>query len=69
MRLGIMADIHGNDVALRAVLDDSASCRVDRWWILGDLVLLGPLVEMLRGNTDRYVLTGGKRQQYAHPSA
>jgi hypothetical protein len=31
MRLGIMADIHGNDAALRAVLDDCASCRVDRW--------------------------------------
>jgi hypothetical protein len=28
MRLGIMADIHGNDVALRAVLDDAADCRV-----------------------------------------
>lgn len=66
-----MADIHGNDVALRAVLDDAASCRVDRWWVLGDLVLLGPRpaevleilrsqpdIEMLRGNTDRYVLTG-----------
>jgi hypothetical protein len=38
-----MADIHGNDVALRAVLDDAAGCRVDRWWVLGDLVLLGPL--------------------------
>ena len=66
-----MADIHGNDVALRAVLDDAASCRVDRWWVLGNLVLLGPRpaevleilrslpdTEMLRGNTDRYVLTG-----------
>jgi len=42
MRLGILADVHGNDVALRAVLDDAAECRVDRWWILGDLVLFGP---------------------------
>jgi predicted phosphodiesterase len=78
MRLGIMADIHGNDVALRAVLDDAAGCRVDRWWVLGDLVLLGPRpaevlgllrplpgLEMLRGNTDRYVLTGEQPAPHA----
>jgi predicted phosphodiesterase len=73
-----MADIHGNDVALRAVLDDAAGCRVDRWWVLGDLVLLGPRpaevlgllrrlpdAEMLRGNTDRYVLTGEQPAPHA----
>jgi Calcineurin-like phosphoesterase len=73
-----MADIHGNEVALRAVLDDAASCRVDRWWVLGDLVLLGPRpaevlellrslpdIEMLRGNTDRYVLTGEQPAPHA----
>ena len=67
-----MADIHGNDVALRAVLQDADRLGgVDRWWALGDLVLFGPRpaevlqilaglpqLEMLRGNTDRYVLTG-----------
>ena len=71
MRLGIVADIHGNDVALRAVLDDAEDLAVDRWWALGDLVLFGPRpaevlqmlcglpgIGMLRGNTDRYVLTG-----------
>jgi hypothetical protein len=30
MRLGVIADVHGNQVALRAVLDDAAGCRVDR---------------------------------------
>jgi putative phosphoesterase len=71
MRLGIVADVHGNDTALRAVLDDAEQFGVDRWWALGDLVLSGPHpvevlelllglpgIEMLRGNTDRYVLTG-----------
>jgi putative phosphoesterase len=71
MRLGIMADIHGNDVALRAVVEDSTQLGVDQWWALGDLVLFGPRpaevlellqglpgMRMLRGNTDRYVLTG-----------
>jgi predicted phosphodiesterase len=78
MKLGIMADVHGNDVALQAVLDDAADCQVDRWWVLGDLVLSGPRpaevlellrslpgVEMLRGNTDRYVLTGEQPAPHA----
>jgi predicted phosphodiesterase len=78
MRLGVMADVHGNDVALRAVLDDAAARHVDRWWILGDLVLSGPRpaevldllrslpgVEMLAGNTDRYVLTGEQPAPHA----
>ncbi len=42
MKLGVIADVHGNDVALRAVLDDAAGYHVDRWWVLGDLVLFGP---------------------------
>jgi predicted phosphodiesterase len=71
MRLGVIADIHGNDVALRAVLEDADQLHVDRWWALGDLVLFGPrpaealellqglpYISMLRGNGDRYVLTG-----------
>jgi putative phosphoesterase len=78
MKLGIIADVHGNDVALRAVLDDAARYRVDRWWVLGDLVLFGPRpaetlerlralpgVGMLRGNTDRYVLTGEQPAPHA----
>jgi predicted phosphodiesterase len=78
MRLGIIADVHGNDVALRAVLDDAADFQVDRWWVLGDLVLSGPRpvevlellrslpgVEMLRGNTDRYILTGEQPAPHA----
>jgi predicted phosphodiesterase len=78
VRLGIIADIHGNDVALRAVLKDAARWDVDRWWALGDLVLFGPRpaevlellhglpnIGMLRGNTDRYVLTGEQPDPHA----
>jgi predicted phosphodiesterase len=66
VKLGVVADIHGNDEALRAVLADADRFGVDRWWALGDLVLFGPRpeqvlellrglpgIEMLRGNTDR----------------
>jgi hypothetical protein len=31
MRLGVIADIHGNDVALRAVLEDAEHLTVDGW--------------------------------------
>jgi len=69
--LGIVADIHGNAVALNAVLASPEAQEIDDWWALGDLVLFGPRpVEVLEtlaslphvsyvsGNTDRYVLTG-----------
>jgi putative phosphoesterase len=78
MKLGIIADIHGNDVALRALLADADALNVDRWWALGDLVLFGPRpaevlelllglpgIRMLRGNTDRYVLTGEQPAPHA----
>jgi hypothetical protein len=42
VRLGIIADIHGNELALRAILQDADRLDVDRWWALGDLVLFGP---------------------------
>jgi predicted phosphodiesterase len=78
VRLGVIADIHGNDVALRAVVKDAEFLAVDRWWALGDLVLFGPRpaevleilqalpgIGMLRGNTDRYVLTGEQPAPHA----
>jgi hypothetical protein len=30
MKLGVIADIHGSEAALRAVLGDAARCHVDR---------------------------------------
>jgi putative phosphoesterase len=78
VRLGVIADIHGNDAALQAVLKDADSLGVDCWWALGDLVLFGPrpaevlellqgmpAISMLRGNTDRYVLTGEQPAPHA----
>jgi predicted phosphodiesterase len=42
VKLGVIADIHGNDAALGAVLKDADRFGVERWWALGDLVLFGP---------------------------
>lgn len=73
-----MADIHGNQVALQAVVKDAERLDVDCWWAVGDLVLFGPRpaetlqlllalpgIGMLRGNTDRYVLTGEQPAPHA----
>jgi predicted phosphodiesterase len=74
MRLALLSDIHGNSIALDAVLADIAGDGgVDGYWVLGDLVALGPdpvgVLERLtalpkarfsRGNTDRYVVSGDR---------
>jgi predicted phosphodiesterase len=74
MRIALLADIHGNELALNAVLRDiEARGGVNAYWILGDLVALGPqpvrVLETLselpntrfvRGNTDRYVVSGDR---------
>jgi predicted phosphodiesterase len=67
-RIALLADVHGNTVALDAVL--SAIGTADEYWFLGDLVALGPDpvgvleridglsgVTCIRGNTDRYVVS------------
>lgn len=72
MRIVLFSDIHGNSIALDAVLADiRGQGRVDEYWVLGDLVALGPdpvgvidrlyrlpRVHLVRGNTDRYVIKG-----------
>ena len=74
MRIAILSDIHGNCVALDAVLADIRADEqeaVDGYWILGDLAAAGaqPLevmervlglanVRFVRGNSERYLTTG-----------
>ncbi|HET9016720.1 MAG TPA: metallophosphoesterase family protein [Thermomicrobiaceae bacterium] len=70
MRIGLIADVHGNLVALDAVLDDLAGSGIDRIVCLGDLVALGPQprevlarlreigVPSARGNTDDWIARG-----------
>lgn len=71
MRAAVFSDVHGNLLALDAVLADAAEAGVDEIWVVGDLVAHGPcpaetlrrLMDLrhatfVRGNTDRYVLNG-----------
>ena len=42
MRIALLSDIHGNDIALAAVLADIATQGpVDEYWVLGDLLAIG----------------------------
>jgi predicted phosphodiesterase len=71
VRVAVISDVHGNIVALDAVLNAAWAEGIDTFWCIGDVVAHGPrpaevvarlrgLAELvcLRGNTDRYVLTG-----------
>ncbi len=42
MRVALISDLHGNEVALRAVLEDIGRRNVDRIVCLGDVATLGP---------------------------
>jgi putative phosphoesterase len=68
MKFALLADIHGNVDALRAVLADIDKRGADQFLVMGDIVLLGPdpreVVELLMardaigiyGNIDRFLL-------------
>ena len=71
MRIAVLSDIHGNTVALDAVLDDAHRLGAEQVWAIGDFCAIGPepaaVLERLakldepvltRGNTDRYIVTG-----------
>lgn len=77
MKIAILSDIHGNSLALDAVLKPLKTEDIDAYWILGDLVALGPdpvgILErieqlpncsVIRGNTDRYVFSGDRPLPY-----
>jgi predicted phosphodiesterase len=74
VRAAVFSDIHGNVAALDAVIGAALAEGVQEYWCLGDLVAHGPRpvevvarlrdlanLRCVRGNTDRYVLTGDLR--------
>jgi|SRR5579862_4703219 len=74
MKIALLSDIHGNSLALDAVLNDIENRGgVSAYWCLGDFVALGPdpvgvlqrlerlrNASFIRGNTDRYVAFGDR---------
>src|SRR5262245_54875869 len=68
MKIALLSDLHGNDVALRAVLESIRRKGVDRIVCLGDVATLGPapgfVIDTLRelgcacivGNHDAFLL-------------
>jgi predicted phosphodiesterase len=67
--IALLYDIHGNDVALEAVIADAVAAGADAWLLGGDYCLMGPQpaavldrlealpadTVRLRGNTERWV--------------
>lgn len=76
MRVGLVGDIHGNDRALRAVLDAAGRAKVDRLLVSGDLVgyyfspaqvleLLGALeCTIVRGNHEAMLAVARENPEY-----
>lgn len=71
MRIALLSDVHGNPLALDAVLADiQAQGGAEAGWLLGDYAAIGPdpigalervaklpNAHFIRGNTDRYLAT------------
>ena len=67
MKFAVLSDIHGNMIALRAVLEDMSQFNIDRVLCLGDLAMAGPepnkTIDFVRtqdwtviqGNTDEMI--------------
>ncbi|MGQ7886772.1 metallophosphoesterase family protein [Paenibacillus sp. WC2504] len=70
MKIAFISDIHGNAIALEAVLNDIKQNKVDKIYVLGDLCYRGPEprrsldlirslnTEVIKGNADEWVVRG-----------
>lgn len=73
MKYAFISDIHGNAVALEAVLKDITAKNVDKIIVLGDLCFRGPEpkksldmirsleTDVIKGNADEWVMRGVKK--------
>ena len=70
-RVALISDIHGNELALRKVLDDVEQCGVDQIACLGDVATLGPnpreVLGMLEEACDFFIL--GNHDEYLFDAA
>jgi putative phosphoesterase len=70
VKIAFISDIHGNAIALEAVLEDVKKKKVDQIYVLGDLCYRGPepkrvlelirslQAEVIKGNADEWVVRG-----------
>ncbi|MFD1040633.1 metallophosphoesterase family protein [Virgibacillus byunsanensis] len=75
MKLAFISDIHGNAVALDAVLNDIKEKSIDRVYVLGDLCFRGPEpkralnlikdmnADVIKGNADEWVVRGVQKDE------
>lgn len=70
MKIAVLTDVHGNELALRAVLNEIDTRDVQEIWCLGDMIAMGPdtnevldllfersNVRMITGNHDEAILS------------
>lgn len=64
MKYAIISDIHGNEPALKAVLEDAKSRNVDGYIVVGDYCLSNPFpnesISAIRQLTNAYVIRGNE---------
>lgn len=77
MKIAFISDIHGNAIALDAVLEDIEKLGIDKIYVLGDICYRGPepkrsldLVrslhtEVIKGNADEWVVRGVREGEVA----
>ncbi|MEH7013749.1 metallophosphoesterase family protein [Neobacillus niacini] len=77
MKIAFISDIHGNAIALEAVLEDIKKQGIDKIYVLGDICYRGPepkrsldLVrslhtEVIKGNADEWVVRGVREGEVA----
>jgi putative phosphoesterase len=79
MKIAFISDIHGNAVALEAVLADISKKQVEKVYVLGDICYRGPQpkrsldlvrslhTEVVKGNADEWVVRGVKLGEVPDP--
>ncbi len=68
MKVGIITDVHGNIIALNAVLNEFEKIEVDKIICCGDIIGIGPnpeeTVQELMKNEDKLIAVIGNHEQY-----
>ena len=68
MKVGIITDVHGNIIALNAVLNEFEKIEVDKIICCGDIIGIGPnpeeTVQELIKNKDKLIAVRGNHEQY-----